>query len=120
MSAPGRFKAAPERRASDEVSFEKQQSMRSRASRALVVGIAAFFAAVALAAAPPIRITTTPLTATGTGEREKTFSLKLTTAALTATGMAGREEPFRPVVIRTEPLTATGLAKPASPVGGKK
>jgi carbohydrate-selective porin OprB len=82
--------------------------------------IAVLAAAAAPAASPPIRVTTAPLTATGTGDREKAFSLKLTTAALTATGIGGREEAFRPVVLRTDPLTATGLAKPASPIGGKK
>ena len=89
--------------------------MNSRALRGTVIFLATSFAAAAPAAAPPIRVTTAPLTATGTGEKEQAFSLKLTTAALTATGMTGREAPFKPVVIRTDPLTATGNAKPASP-----
>ena len=82
--------------------------------------IAAFGTPAARAAAPPIRITTAPLTATGSGEREQAFSLKLTTAALTATGTAVRETPFKPVVLKTDPLTATGLATPPTPIGGKK
>ncbi len=65
-----------------------------------------------------MKVTTAPLSATGTGDSERPFSLKLTTGALTATGTGSPEQVFHPVVVRTEMLGATGEAKAST--GGRK
>ena len=86
-------------------------------ARFSVVFLAASFGASAVAAAP-VHVRTQALSATGTGDTEKPFSLKLTTAALSAIGTGATEAGSRPIHVRTNTLSATGEA--AAPIGGKK
>ncbi len=71
-----------------------------------------------IGSAAPVKVTTAPLSATGTGDTERPFSLRITTAELTASGRGTAEPVFRPVVVRTETLGATGEAK--TPPGVRK
>jgi hypothetical protein len=73
--------------------------------------------APSVAAFAPLRIRTTALTATGAGSTEAPFSLKVTTQALAAQGLGTREPPFRPLVVKTDALTAQGRS--AAPGGPK-
>jgi hypothetical protein len=68
-------------------------------------------------AAGPIRIQATPLSATGRGTVEAPFAMKITTQSLTAEGLGTAEPPFRPLLIKTNALTAQGRG--ATPGGPK-
>jgi hypothetical protein len=107
--------------------FDLRRGLRVIAAAAAVAGGAPRLAG-APAPTPPVRlpapvpagplvIHTAPLVATGLGSVEAPFSLKLTTQPLAAEGLGTREPPFRPLVVKTDALTARGRG--AAPGGPK-
>jgi hypothetical protein len=100
-----------------------------RAVRFAAVSLALASSAAARAAGPtlpakptpvsaftPVRIRTGALAATGRGTLEPPFAMKVSTQPLAAVGLGGVEPPFRPLLVKTDALTAVGRgAKPGGP-----